>query len=243
MRPRVDSQGNRKKKRISAVPLAAVKDTTPEVHAKAVGFGQHLLFFDADEDRKISLFETMQGLERLGFGHLLSVPGALAINAGVMALALAQGKVLNPNRLELRAVSFVRHDDTQFVSEAGHFDEAALREAFAAFGHTFAGEALTMRELADMAMSRVISSASESFLKQLGLPLGLAAVLVEWGALLWLAGTHRDGMLVLEREAVRRFYTDAQFFQELETRLSEDRARRARTLPGKARNFVQSWLI
>jgi hypothetical protein len=220
-----------------------VKDARSEAPAKAIGLSEHLVFFDADEDHKISVFETMQGLERLGFGHLLSMPSAVTINLSVAMLGLVQGKVLNPNRLALPTTGFVRHGDTELVDDQGYFDDGALRAAFSHFGQQHAGQALTVSELAAMVTTRLVASSSGNLVKQLGLPLGLGAVAVEWGTLLWLAGTRRDGELVLELEAVRRFYTDPQFFHELAARLTAERSERARTLRGKARNLVQSWLI
>ena len=243
MSTRADSHTNRKNRRKSHPPLVAVKSATAEAPARAIGLSEHLVFFDADEDHKISVFETMQGLERLGFGHLLSVPGAVTINLSVALLGVVQGTVLNPIRLALPETGFVRHDDSEFVDDEGYFDDGALRAAFAHFGQRHGGAALTLSELAAMVATRVFAASSGSLKKQLGLPLGLGAVTVEWGALLWLAGTRRDGELVLEFDAVRRFYTDPQFFHELAERLTAARDERARSLPGKARNLVQSWLL
>jgi hypothetical protein len=243
MSPRPATHTNRKKRRGHSQvppPIAVVSESPVD---KAIGLNQHLAFFDTDADGKISVAETRDGLERLGIGHLLSVPGALAINVAVTVLGALQGKVLSPTGLPLPAAGFVRHDDTEFVDDAGVFDDAPLREAFARFGKTFAGEALTVSELSAMVAARVLTAGTASIPKLLGLPMGLGAVAVEWGALLWMAGTKREGMLVLTLADVRRFYTDPKFFDELARRLSAQRHERSDTLSGRARNLVQSWLL
>lgn len=81
------------------------------------------------------------------------------------------------------------------------------------------GEALTLPEITRLLADRVVNDAQSSAKELLMLPVGLTAVAVEWGALLWVAGTMRDGRLVLEKDTVRGVCTDARFFHGRRVRL------------------------
>jgi hypothetical protein len=210
---------------------------------RAIGFNEHLAFFDENGDHKISPRESKRGLERLGFGHLLTVPAAFVINFGVATLALLRGRPLNPANLELPATGFVRHPDTDLIDDQGNLDERRLREAFKRHGKTFYGAAVTLSELASLLGARVVEDASGSPLDMLMLPLGASAAAVEWGALFFVAGHMRAGKHVLERETVRRFYTDPEFFDDVAIRVAKVRAIRSRSKLGSLRNFIQDWLL
>jgi hypothetical protein len=209
---------------------------------RAIGFAEHLRFFDADHDHKISIRESWQGLERLGFGHLLSWPAAFVINFGVSSLGLLQGRFVHPTNLALPESGFVRHPDSDLVDDRGDFDHARLDAVFARHGRTFEGQALTVPELVEMLTARVRDDA-QSLKERLLLPAGVSAVVVEWGALLWVAGSRRQGKPVLEKDTVRRFYTDARFFHDVAERIARERALRRETALGKVRNAVQTWLF
>jgi hypothetical protein len=211
--------------------------------ARAIGLNEHLAFFDSNHDHKISLRESWQGLERLGFGHLLTRPAAFAINLGVSSLGLLQGRLVNPAHLELPDSGFVRHPDSDLVDENGDFDHARLDAVFARHGHTFDGQALTLPELVVMLGTRLREDARDSAKERLLLPVGAGAVAVEWGALVWVAGTRRHGKPVLEKDTVRRFYTDPRFFHDVARRIADERMARAQTPLGKLRNVVQDWLL
>ena len=58
-----------------------------------------------------------------------------------------------------------------------------------------------------------------------------------------MAGHTRAGKHVLERETVRRFYTDRQFFDDVACRVAKTRAIRRRSTLGAVRNFIQAWLL
>lgn len=210
---------------------------------RAVGFVEHLKFFDLNDDQRISIRESQQGLERLGFGHLLSIPGSVAINLGVAGLGLLQGRLVNPLELALPTSAFVRHSDMNLVDDNGDFDQARLDSMFTTYGKELEGVALTLPEIASMLSARVVKDAQSSAKELLMLPVGLTAVAVEWGALVWVAGTMRQGKLVLEKETVRRFYTDPRFFHDVAHRIAEQRAARSQTALGVARNRLQSWLL
>ena len=209
---------------------------------QAIGFTEHLAFFDADHDQKISLRETQQGLERLGLGHLLTLPGALMIHAGVAGLGLLRANFQSPAQLALPAAGFVRHPDSDLVDAEGNFDAARLEQVFAQYGRSFGDECLTLPELLTMASARVVQHGARDAKELLLLPGGVAATLVEWVALWWMAGEFRDGKRVLGREAVQRFYTDAQFFDDVARHVAMLREERAERILGRARNFVQTWL-
>ncbi|MFT3924654.1 MAG: caleosin family protein [Myxococcales bacterium] len=221
------------------LPLRAVGDLSLRV----IGFHEHLAFFDENQDRMISPRESRRGLERLGFGTLLSAPAALAINFGVAGLSLLQGRALDPRNLALPATGFVRHPDTELVDDEGGFDEATLDYVFRKYGRTFDGVALTLGELCAMIASRVATDAARSAKDMLLLPAGATAVAVEWGALFWVAATSRQGKRVLERDTVRRFYTDPQFFHDVAQRIELERERRSQTSLGQLRNKVQDWIL
>jgi hypothetical protein len=209
---------------------------------RAVGFTEHLAFFDLDHDQRISLRETQRGLERLGLGHLLTVPGALFIHAGVAALGLVRANVQSPTQLSLPAVGFVRHPDTDLVDEQGQFDAARLAAVFRDHARTFPGEALTFSELLAMATGRVIAHGVRDAKDVLLLPGGIAAAALEWTALWWMAGEFVRGKRVLSQQTVLRFYTDPRFFDDVARHVSLQREERSERLLGRARNFVQRWL-
>jgi len=221
-------------------PLDLRRPATPLC---AVGFNEHLKFFDSDGDDQISPAECRRGLERLGFGHLVAFPAAIAINLSVAGLGLMQRLPLHPAKLGLPRTGFVRHPDTDLVDRDGNFDDARLDALFARSGRRFAGEALTLGELTAMLLGHLGGRALEDGKQLLLLPIGAPAVLVEWGALFWLASTLREGKRVLEKDSVRRFYTDADFFHELERRIEESRYARRHTTLGAARNGLQRWLF
>jgi hypothetical protein len=208
----------------------------------ATGLRPHLAFFDRDGDAAISLAETRTGLSRLGFGRLLAGPGSLAIHLGVAGLALVGGRLVNPFALDLDATGKTRHPDLALVDADGAFDPSALRTVFARYGKRFGGEALTTAEVCTMIGVRVVARASLDATALPLLPLGLAAAAVEWIALLWTAGSTRDGVRVLEREAVRRFYEDPRFFDAVADRIATERQRRETSWSGCARNVLQAWI-
>jgi hypothetical protein len=191
----------------------------------------------------LSVFEAARGLERLGVGHLLSLPSAVGINLSVALLGVVEGRPLHPRRLALPDAGFVRHPDSRFVHPDGVFDERQLRKMFARFGETFGGDALTLTELVAMITYRLSHADQSGVPRALAIPAGLVAGGIEWGALLWMAGTRRDGQIVLTLADVRRFFTDVRFFEDVAARVAQQRSRRARTLPGRLRNLVQSWLL
>ncbi len=210
---------------------------------RVVGFTEHLRFFDENHDQVISPRESRRGLERLGFGTLLSAPGALVIHYGVAGLSRLSGKRLDPKNLALPSSGFVRHPDTELVDQDGTFNERKLDAVFRSFGKTFDGVALTLKELSAMVAARVVRDGMRSTKNLLMLPASTAAVVVEWGALFWVAGSARRGRRVLERDTVRRFYTDARFFHDVAQRIAEERVERSQTSLGMLRNMVQDWLL
>lgn len=221
---------------------------TYEAHAtavaglRAIGFDEHLKFFDADGDQKISLGECRRGLERLGFGRLVAAPAALGINAGVAALGLLQRRVLNPLALDVSGTGAVRHPDTDLVNDEGVFDDARLDAVFARYGRELEGTALTLPELIAMVSGRLLEGGTKDVKHMLLLPAGAVATGVEWGALFWVAYTMRGARPVLEKESVRRFYTDPRFFHQVAERLAAARVRRAESGLGRVRNAIQTWL-
>jgi hypothetical protein len=207
------------------------------------GIHPHLRFFDTDQDGRISLIETIKGLERLGLGHLLTVPGAAGIHAGIVGLGLAKRIKVSLLGLEIPETGHVRHPDTRFVDEAGQFDEARMDAIFARYGTTFAGEAMTLPEVATMVTSVLLRDAQRSLKDALMFPTGFGAAIVEWGVLFWVSGDQRQGSPVLEKSSVRRFYTDAAFFDSVAERIASERASRSASVLGRSRNALQAWLV
>jgi hypothetical protein len=207
------------------------------------GIHPHLRFFDTDHDGRISVLETIKGLERLGLGHLLTVPGAAGIHAGIVGLGLAKRIKVSLLGLEIPETGHVRHPDTRFVDEAGEFDEARMNAAFARFGTTFAGEAMTLPEVATMVTTVLLRDAQRSLKDALMFPTGFGAAMVEWGVLFWVSGDQREGTPVLEKRSVARFYKDPAFFDSVAARIAAERASRTSTLLGRSRNALQAWLV
>lgn len=204
------------------------------------GFNAHLKFFDENDDQRISIPETLKGLERIGIGHLLAVPATVLIHLGVSGLGLVRGNVQNPMLLSMPRVGVLRHPDVAFVDRRHAFDESRLDEAFARYGRENGGDALTFSESLKMVSARLLQKTKAT--EWLLLPSGAVGAAVEWGALLWLAGERRDGKLVLTREAAQGFYTDPSFFEVVARRLELVRRERASSAAGKLRNLVQTWL-
>lgn len=222
--------------------LTQNKQTPSKTSSDAEGFNAHLEFFDRDRDQKISLLETKSGLQRLGLGHMISLPATGAIHAGLFALGLAQGKLQNPLYLSMPGVGLLRHPDTALVDKHAEFDFASFDAAFAQYGREYEGEALTLSEISAMASARLLKK-TRGIGELLLLPGGAVGTFVEWGALLWLAGERRDGKNILTKDAVRRFYTDPRFFGDVQTRLEQLREQRSRAPSGKLRNVVQTWFL
>jgi hypothetical protein len=208
----------------------------------AIGFNAHLAFFDRDDDQKISLRETQLGLERIGLGHLVAWPATAVIHLGVAGLGLVRGNLQNPLQLSLPSVGLLRHPDTALVDERAAFDASRLDQVFSKYGREYAGEALTLAEIATMASDR-LREKTHGITELLLLPGGVAGTFVEWVALFWLAGELRDASRILTKRAVLRFYTDPRFFHDVARRLERVRRRRARSTAGGLRNFVQRWLL
>jgi hypothetical protein len=204
------------------------------------GFTAHLKFFDENDDQRISIRETLKGLERIGIGRLLAVPATILIHLGVSGLGLARGNLQNPILLSISRVSVLRHPDVAFVDRRHAFDETRLEDAFARYGRQNAGEALTFFESLEMISARLLQKTKGTEL--LLLPSGVVGAAVEWSALLWLAGERRDGKLVLTKQAAQDFYTDSSFFNVVAERLEQVRRERASSAAGKLRNLVQTWL-
>jgi hypothetical protein len=207
-----------------------------------IGFNAHLGFFDRDGDEKISLHETYFGLERIGLGRLVAAPATALIHLGVAGLGVMRGRLQNPLSLSIPSVGLLRHPDTAIVNEQAAFDPTQLGEAFARHGRQYAGAALTFAEIVAMASER-LREKTRGISELLLLPSGVVGTLVEWGALLWLAGEQHDGQRVLTKPAALRFYTDPQFFHDVASRQEQAREQRASSARGNLRNFVQRWLL
>jgi len=158
-------------------------------------------------------------------------------------LGLVHRRFVKPLGLPLPRTGFVRHPDTDLVDDDGCFDEQRLTTVFDRHAKVFGGEALTIAELAGLLVSRLYEDGRKGMKHVLLLPLGIGATVVEWAALFWVASTLRDGTPVLEKESVRRFYTDPGFFDDAAERLARTRASRSQTYQGTARNTLQDWLL
>jgi hypothetical protein len=212
------------------------------VVASANGFNPHLAYFDADGDDHISLGETFIGLKRIGFGYGMSLPATAMIHLGVAGLGLVRGQPQNPLHLAMPSVGRLRHPDTAIVDTRDRFDIEQLEAVFRQYGQRYAGDALTMAELTAMATARLFQAVKARH-ELLLLPVGIGGTILEWGALAWFCGEKRDGQQVLSREAVRRFYTDARFFDDIAARVERQRKTRGRSLVGRLRNALQTWLL
>ena len=208
----------------------------------AIGFNAHLVYFDRDDDQKISLQETQLGLERIGFGHLIAWPATALIHLGVAGLGIVRGRWQNPLQLSIPDVGLLRHPDTALLDERAAFDATRLDQVFRRYGRKYAGDALTLPEILEMASERLLSE-THGIGELLLLPGGAVGTFVEWGALLWFAGELRDERRILSKRAVLRFYTDPQFFEEVARRQEQLRDQRSRSAGGGLRNLVQRWLL
>ena len=91
---------------------------------------KHVDFFDTDHDGRITLFETYQGLRRLGLGAARSAVFGGVINAALgPSTSGAPSFTVNANRINAG-----RHEsDTGVYDEEGHFVQESFDRLFARY--------------------------------------------------------------------------------------------------------------
>ena len=168
---------------------------------------KHVDFFDADRDGKITLFETYQGLRRLGLGAARS-----AVFGGVINAALGSSTSRSPSlTVDADHINAGKHgSDTGVYDEEGHFVQQSFDRLFARYDGDEDG-ALDREELA-----RLFEGNRTDLLGYLG-------SMAEFGLLLCLAGEDRNGRKVLTRKRLEGLYDGSLFYQLAD----EVRARRA----------------
>ena len=183
---------------------------------------KHVDFFDADHDGRITLFETYQGLRRLGLGAARSAVFGGVINA---ALGPPTSRALS---LTVNAdhINAGKHgSDTGVYDEEGHFVQQHFDRMFARYDGDGDG-ALDREDLA-----RLFKGNRTDLLGHLG-------SVAEFGLLLCLAGEDRNGRKVLTRQRLEEFY-DGSLFYKLEDEVRVRRAVARASLSGAFRNSVE----
>ena len=183
---------------------------------------KHVDFFDTDHDGRITLFETYQGLRRLGLGAVRSAVFGGVINAA-LGPATSRAPSLTVNADHINAG---RHgSDTGVYDEEGHFVQESFDRLFARYDGDEDG-ALDRGDLA-----RLFEGNRTDLLGHLG-------SVAEFGLLLCLAGEDRNGRKVLTRQRLEAFY-DGSLFYKLADEVGARRADARASLSGAFRNSLE----
>ena len=180
---------------------------------------KHVDFFDSNQDGRITLAETYDGLRRLGINALRSASFAAVINA---ALGPVTSRTLTLS-IDTARIHLARHgSDTGVYDSRGRFSPVRFNTLFDR--HDADGDgALDAGEL-----TQVFSRNRTDLMGHLGSR-------AEFGLLLELAGEKRKGRLVLTRERLELFYNGSLFYklaQEVRARKAQaGRRRRESTAP------------
>jgi peroxygenase len=178
-----------------------------KTQAARTALQKHVDFFDTDGDGRITLFETYEGLRRLGLGAARS-----AVFGGVINAALGSSTSGAPSlTVDASHIEAGRHgSDTGVYDHEGRFVKRRFDRLFARFDHDGDG-ALDREDLA-----RLFERSRTDFFGHLG-------SVAEFELLLSLAGEDRKGRKVLTRKRLEGFYDGSLFY-----RLADDvEARRA----------------
>ena len=180
---------------------------------------KHVDFFDTDHDGRITLFETYQGLRRLGLGAARS-----AVFGGVINAALGPSTSRAPSlTVDANRINAGKHrSDTGIYDEEGHFVQRSFDRLFARYDGDQDG-ALDREDLA-----RLFAGNRTDLLGHLG-------SVAEFGLLLSLAGEERNGRKVLTRQRLEEFY-DGSLFYKLADEVEARRADARGSLSGTFRN-------
>lgn len=183
---------------------------------------KHVDFFDTDHDGKITLFETYQGLRRLGLGAARS-----AVFGGVINAALGPTTSRAPSlTVDASHIHAGKHgSDTGVYDEEGHFVRESFDRLFARYDGD-EDEALDREDLA-----RLFEGKRTDLLGHLG-------SVAEFGLLLSLAGEERNGRKVITRQRLEEFY-DGSLFYKLADEVGARRADARASLSGTFRNSLE----
>ncbi len=183
---------------------------------------KHVDFFDTDHDGRITLFETYQGLRRLGLGAARS-----AVFGGVINAALGPTTSRAPSlTVDASHINAGKHgSDTGVYDEDGHFVRQRFDRLFARYDGDEDG-ALDREDLA-----RLFEGNRTDLLGHLG-------SVAEFGLLLSLAGEERNGRKVLTRQRLEEFY-DGSLFYRLADQVGARRADARASLSGAFRNSLE----
>jgi peroxygenase len=160
---------------------------------------RHVAFFDGNQDGRITMEETREGLMALGMGRVGAHPAALLIHVGL------GGKTESGARLvvDVKTIAKAKHDsDSGILDASGRFVPAAFDAMFAQFDANRSGS-MSGEEFTAMRKARRVTNA------------GTLASRAEFGLLLKLAADTREGdEPALSRQRLQAFY-DGSLFPEL----------------------------
>ncbi|MBK9087745.1 MAG: hypothetical protein IPL90_01305 [Holophagales bacterium] len=204
--------------RISSPPTAR----SAPISGSRTALQKHVDFFDTDHDGRITLFETYQGLRRLGLGAARS-----AVFGGVINAALGPSTSRAPSlTVNATHISAGRHgSDTGVYDEEGHFVKRSFDRLFTRYDGDEDG-ALGREDLA-----RLFEGSRTDLLGHLG-------SMAEFGLLLSLAGEDRNGRKVLSRQRLLEFY-DGSLFYKLADEVESRRANARASLSGALRSSLE----
>jgi hypothetical protein len=176
---------------------------------------QHCEFFDSDHDGVIWPPDTFRGFRAIGFNIFLSFFSMLVIHAAFSYPTLPSGRILpDPAfRIFLQNIHRTKHgSDSGSYDNEGRFLPQKFEDFFTKYGHTYAGKALTKKELRNgIAGQRLFAD-----------PFGWLAVILEWLAtyiFLWPV----DG--VIWKKDVRRIFDGSIFYEAAEKRSNSKKIR------------------
>lgn len=205
------------------------KLTQPATPGQA-GVRAHLdKFFDTNNDRRITVGESFDGLRRLGLGRMAAAGAALAINVG-----LARNTGGSLFTVELDGIHKAKHKgDSGIIDQNGHFVQAKFDEMFANYSKTVP-DAMTEAELVQFRQDNIARDDSGAFEK--------VAALGEFGLLFRFGAQEIDGQKVLTRDRMLEFY-HGDLFHTLADEHAAKREARSDTFTGKLQNFFNSWIF
>ena len=182
----------------TALVASAVEDTLAAQDNGRSPLQKHVDFFDRNNDGKITVSETKEGLSALGLGPVTAWAGAIAINAGLGRTTGASWS--DPLTINTDNIAKGKHPgDSDIYDAQGNFSAPKFSSLFNQFD-TDGDSALSGAELANF-HGRMDKEGTSSLVSK-----------AEFGLLMKVAGEDRDGTEVITSETLASFYDGSLFY-------------------------------
>lgn len=104
----------------TSTPVSRPASMNTRVLENPTALQKHVMFFDANQDGKLTPGETRSGFRRLGVSPLGSLASAILIHAGMTRITESGG-------IDISRIAFSKHgSDTGIYDSHGHFVQAAF---------------------------------------------------------------------------------------------------------------------